>query len=178
MNDNSQHEQFMRLFLEAQPHIYGYLRTMIFNRADAEDVLQEVASVLWKKFDEFQPGTLFDRWASTVAYHQVMAYHLKRRRDRLVFSEDVLSLIADRAATECKSLGEFQDGLQECLDKLSEQDRHLIHLRFEPKATNRLVATAVGRSETAVSRALHRIYALLLNCVQHRTDSTGHGGGA
>ena len=56
MDNKSQHQQFIRLFLEIQPQIYGYLRTMIFNRTDAEDVLQDVASVLWKKFDEFQPG--------------------------------------------------------------------------------------------------------------------------
>lgn len=174
----SQHEQFIRLFLEVQPRIYGYLRTMIFNRADAEDVLQDVASVLWKKFDEFQPGTQFDHWASTIAYNQVMSYLQKRRRDRLVFSDDVLALIADRAATESTTLDKFQDTLQECLDELSEQDKQLIHLRFEPQATNRNVAIAVGRSETAVSRALHRIYAMLLNCVQRRTDSIGQGGKA
>jgi RNA polymerase sigma-70 factor, ECF subfamily len=178
MSDKSQHEQFLRMFLTVQPRVYGYLRTMILNRADAEDVLQDVASVLWRKFDEFQPGTQFDRWAFTVAYNQVMSYHLKRRRDRLVFKDDVLALIADRAITESRTLDEFQDALQGCLDELSEQDRQLVRLRFEPQATNRSVATAVGRSETAVSRTLHRIYAKLLGCVRRRTDPAEQGGQA
>jgi RNA polymerase sigma-70 factor, ECF subfamily len=176
MDDNMQHEQFIRLFLEVQPRIYSYLRTMIFNRADAEDVLQNVAGVLWKKFDEYQPGTRFDHWAFAAANNQVKAYFLKRRRDRLVFSDNVMALIADKAIAESTTLNEFQDGLQECLEKLSEQDRQMVHLCFEPQATNRAVAVAVGRSETAVSRALHRIYAVLLACVQRRVDSAKQEG--
>jgi RNA polymerase sigma-70 factor, ECF subfamily len=178
MDQERQHEQFLRLFLEVQPRIYGYIRTMIFHRADAEDVLQNVAGVLWAKFDEFRPGTQFDQWASAVAYNQVRSYFLKRRRDRLVFSDDVLSLIDDKAAMESRTLGEFQDSLQECLEELTEQEKQLVHLRFEPEATNRAVAAKVGRSEAAVSRALHRIYALLLDCVQQRIDSRGRGGKA
>lgn len=177
MDNPSQHERFLRLFLKVQPRIYSYLRTMIFNRADAEDVLQEVAGVLWRKFGEFQPGTQFEHWACVVASNQVKSYFLKRRRDRLVFSEDVLALVADTATAESRTLSEFQDGLQECLSELPEQDREMVHLRFEPQATNRVVAAALGRSETAVSRALHRIYAALLDCVQRRIGSVKQGGG-
>jgi RNA polymerase sigma-70 factor, ECF subfamily len=175
MDDHSQHERFLRLFLEVQPRIYGYLRTMIFNRTDAEDVLQEVASVLWRKFDEFRPGASFEHWASAIAFNQVRAYLLKRQRDRLVFSEEVLDRIADKAATESRTLDAFQDALQECLDELPEQDRQFIRLRFDPQATNRDVAAAVGRSESSISRALHRTYAALLHCVDRRIDSAGQG---
>jgi RNA polymerase sigma-70 factor (ECF subfamily) len=176
MNDKSQHEQFLRLFLEVQPRIYSYIRTMIYNRADAEDVLQNIAAVLWKKFDEFEIGTRFDQWACSIAYHQIRAHFLKKQRDRLVFSEDVLTLIAEKAVVESAAIGQFQDGLQHCLDRLPDQDREMVRLRFEPQATNRTVATALGRSETAVSRALHRVYGLLLRCIERSVDSSEQGG--
>ena len=50
---------FGRLFVQYQPRIYGYIRSLVADRSDAEDMLQETASVLWQKFDEFTPGTNF-----------------------------------------------------------------------------------------------------------------------
>jgi RNA polymerase sigma-70 factor, ECF subfamily len=178
MDQNLQHEQFLRLFMQVQPQIYSYLRTVIFNRTDADDVFQNVACILWQKFDQFQPGTRFDHWACSIAYHQAMAHIQKGRRDRLVFGADVLALIADKAASENQTFSTFQDALPECLEKLPEQDKQVIRLRFEPLATNRSVAAALGRSETAVSRVLSRIYATLLNCIRDRTEAREQGGGA
>ena len=166
------------MFAQVQPQVYCYLRTLIFNRADVDDVLQDVACIMWEKFDQFQPGTRFDQWACTIAHHQAMAYFLKGRRDRLVFSEDVLALIADKAVAEHQAFDEFQDALQRCLAELSEQDREVIRSSLQPLATNRSVAATLGRSETAISRALSRIYALLLDCIRRRTNSVEPGGGA
>ena len=175
MDQNSQHDQFIRLFTQAQPEVYSYLRSMIFNRADADDVFQDVACVLWQKFDQFQPGTQFGQWACAIAHNQAMAHFQKGRRDKLVFSMDVLALIADKTASQNQTFGAFQDALLGCLEELSEQDTQLVHLRFEPLATNRSVAATLGRSETAISRSLSRIYALLLNCIRRHTHSTGQG---
>ena len=63
MDKLSRHERFMQLFLPTQQGLCGYLRTLVPNPSDAEDVLQAAATVMWQKFDEFQPGTRFDHWA-------------------------------------------------------------------------------------------------------------------
>lgn len=176
MTDVSRHEQFMQLFLKAQPRVYSYLRTMVLDYNDAQDVFQEVASVLWQKFDEFQPGTRFDQWACKVAYHQTLFHRQKRQRSKLVFSDEVLSLVAEKAAAENERFDEFQDAMRSCVQELPQRDRQMIRLRFEPDATNRSVAHELGRSETAISRALTRVYAVLLSCVQRRTGAVDQGG--
>ncbi|HPM80105.1 MAG TPA: sigma factor [Candidatus Anammoximicrobium sp.] len=61
----------MRLWVGRQSRVYAYIRALVFSGADAEDVLQEVAVVLWRKFDQFEPGTRFDQWAYRVASIQV-----------------------------------------------------------------------------------------------------------
>jgi RNA polymerase sigma-70 factor, ECF subfamily len=167
----------MQLFLKAQPRVYSYLRTMVLNYNDAEDVFQEVASVLWQKFDEFQPGTRFDHWACKVAYNQALFHRQKRQRSKLVFGDDVLALIAEKAAAENETFEEFQDAMRGCVQELPQRDREMIRLRFESEATNRSVAHAMGRSETAISRGLTRVYATLLDCVRKHTGSTQPGGG-
>src|SRR5262249_11570774 len=46
---------FLRLFLQNKRRLYAYVLTLLPNRADADDVLQEASLVLWDKFDEHNP---------------------------------------------------------------------------------------------------------------------------
>ncbi|MBI1368727.1 MAG: sigma-70 family RNA polymerase sigma factor [Planctomycetes bacterium] len=167
------HDAFMRLFIEHQPRIYAYLRTLVFNRTDAEELLQEVASVLWRKFDAFEPGTHFDRWAYRIVFHQVQYYRQQRARDRMCFSPELMATLADETQEKTDTFDAERAALHECIGKLPDQDRELVRQRYEPAATNRSVAHAVGRSESAVSRALSRIYVALLECIRRKLDAGG-----
>jgi len=80
-SNSDQHDEFMSLFLEHQPRIYGYVRSLLFQKADADDVMQETASVQWKKFDEYERETHFDRRAMRVAFHQVRYFRQKKMQD-------------------------------------------------------------------------------------------------
>ena len=44
-----QHDQFLRLFSEYQPALHMFVRSMLLNRSEASEVIQNVAVVLWKK---------------------------------------------------------------------------------------------------------------------------------
>ena len=94
MDDRNRNEEFIRLFLPVERRVYAYIRSMVFNRADAEDLLQEVAATLWRSFDQFEPGTHFDRWALTAALNQVRYFRQKHRRNVLAFSEPLFETIA------------------------------------------------------------------------------------
>jgi RNA polymerase sigma-70 factor, ECF subfamily len=171
MDEISRHERFMQLFLPAQHGLYGYLRTLIPHYSDAEDVFQSAAAVMWEKFDDFQPGTRFDYWAYHICHLQVLRYLKDRKRSRLVLSDDVVAMLADRAVAVSNSTRDVMDSLEICVDKLSERDRDLLKMRFEPGATNRSIASATGRSDMAISRALNQIYGSLLECIQGRAVS-------
>jgi DNA-directed RNA polymerase specialized sigma subunit len=62
-----------------------------------------------------------------------------------------------------------------CVERLSEQDRELLRIRFEPGATNRSVSAAVGRPERTVSRILSQLYGNLLECIQRRNAAQKQG---
>jgi RNA polymerase sigma-70 factor (ECF subfamily) len=156
----------MRLWVQHQSRVYAYIRSLVFRRADAEDILQEVAVVLWRKFDQFEPGSRFDQWAYRVARNQVLYYRQKSTRDRLLFSQDVMDSIADEMAASNPARGEYFDALESCLDGLARDERELVRKRHEPGATNRSISKTLGRSESAVSRALNRIYLALLHCIR------------
>lgn len=171
------HAKFMQLFLRYQPRLYAMIRAQIVNRGDAEDVMQEVATVLWREFEEYQPGTHFDRWAFRIARLQTLKYFEKRRHHRLVFDAEVMEMISEEVETANETLDDTREALEHCLGKLPEKDRTIVKLRYEPGATNRSVAEHVGKSDSAISRSLNRIYGLLLNCIQSQMTPRSAGGG-
>ena len=67
-------QDFVALFLAHQARIYAFIVTLLGNRSDADDVLQETGITLFQKFSTFQPGTDFLAWACRVAKNKVMDF--------------------------------------------------------------------------------------------------------
>ena len=55
--------EFIRLLMENERRIYAYIRTLLGNAADAEDVLQKTSVIMWDKFPEFDQGDNFIAWS-------------------------------------------------------------------------------------------------------------------
>jgi RNA polymerase sigma-70 factor (ECF subfamily) len=170
---NERHDEFMRRFLSCEPRLYAFIRSLLFSRADADDVLQETALVLWEKFDQFERGTHFDRWAYRVAHLQVMYYRQKKARDRLQFSDGLIERLATEVASESDRLEDVHSALSGCLQDLPAPDRDLVRQRYNPLSTNRDVARLMGKSESAISRSLNRVYAALLLCIEGKMAVDG-----
>jgi len=170
MSLDSQHKQFLRLFLECEPRLFAFIRSLLPSKTDAEEVLQETALVLWEKFDQFEAGTHFDRWAFRVAHYQIMYYRQKKARDRLYFDDTLIEKLANDMIEESSRIETLQRALFHCIDKLPVRDREIIKRRYRPGGTNREVANATGRSESAISRALNRIYSNLLRCIENALE--------
>ena len=144
----------MRLFLSTEPRIFAFIRSLVFSRADAE------------KFDQFERGTRFDRWAFRIAHFQVMYHRQKKARDRLRFSDSLVEQLGDDMLAEVDRSEATQKALIACVAKLPDADRDLVHQRYRGDTTNREIARDSGRSESAISRALNRIYVKLLMCIE------------
>ena len=163
-NSLDEHD-FGRLFVQYQPRIYGYIRSLLLHRADAEDVLQETASVLWRRFAEFQPGSNFLAWALSVARFQVMYFRQKQKRDVLRFSEEFHEALAADTVDESVRLSDLQQFVDECMDKLPPADRELFKMRCASGATTKSLAEELGRPHSTVYNAISRIRRWLAECV-------------
>ncbi|MEM1062637.1 MAG: sigma factor, partial [Planctomycetota bacterium] len=85
-------EIFLELLDGVYVDLHAYVRSLILNRSDSDDVLQDVCVVLWTKFDEFEFGTSFRKWALAVAYQRARAYWRDCKRYRgFALTEQVLA---------------------------------------------------------------------------------------
>ncbi|MBN1669479.1 MAG: RNA polymerase subunit sigma, partial [Kiritimatiellae bacterium] len=65
------HTRFLELHMANQRDIFNYLLAAVHDFQDAEDLLQDVTLVLWKKFDQYKEEFPFLRWALGIARREV-----------------------------------------------------------------------------------------------------------
>jgi RNA polymerase sigma-70 factor (ECF subfamily) len=159
---------FLGLFLKAERRIFAYILTLLPHLADAEDVLQEVSLIMWEKFDEHDPPDDFTSWGCRIAYNLVLHYRRTRQRNRVIFSERTLALVAETMADSAMAmrLDSRRDALNDCIEKLAKRDRDLLAERFKEGATPHSTAQHIGRSVDTVYKALARIRKALIECVE------------
>lgn len=173
--DSSQKaERFARLLGRCQRKVFLYALGLIHNAADAEDILQETNVVLWRKFDEYEPGTSFESWACRVAYFEVLKQREKLARDRRVFSTSLVETLSAEAEKVADEFDDRRDALEGCLTKLRDVDRTLVLGRYQPGATTRGLAESMGRSVQGTRKSLHRIRMSLLECIQRTLAAEEH----
>lgn len=170
-------KQFLRLFLQNERRLYAYVLTLLPNRADADDMLQEASLVMWDKFDPHDPPIDFAAWACRIAYFKILDLYKRSKRSRIWFSQAMLERVAETAIEQAGALqlDARRDALATCVDKLTQRDRELLSRRFADGATTRTTSEQVGRSVEAVYKALAKLRQTLFDCVQRtlaREDNT------
>jgi RNA polymerase sigma-70 factor (ECF subfamily) len=163
--DRETHDRFLRLFVEHEEAVRGFVRSLVARREDARDVMQNVAAVLWAKFGELASPTDFRRWAFGVARMEALANRRDRTRDRHTFDEDVLRLLAAEADEAAEDLASQREMMERCLKKLPESQQALIAAAYDHGTRIDHLAGRLGRTPMSLYKRLHRIRMALLECV-------------
>jgi len=165
-SQSPKHEEFMALFVRHEPAIHSFLTSLLADLAEAEEVMQETSVVMWKKFGQFRAGTSFRNWAFQIARFEAMNFRRKRQRDRHLFSDELLQLLADDAAQHAAQLEEERRVLAHCVAKLDPSDRRVLSGCYREDSTIKQYAESVGRTPNAVRKHLARIRTALSLCVR------------
>lgn len=170
---NEIHEQFVSLFAANESAIRAYVRRLVPTRHDAADVMQGVALVLWRKFDELDDGSSFRRWAFGIAKYESLAWLRNKARSRLVLADDVLQVVAHESTRDDDRLSAQREALEDCLEKLPTEQRTMILAAYAPETGIQDVAAQSGRTVAAFYQWLHRMRLRLLDCTRQVLQAEG-----
>jgi RNA polymerase sigma-70 factor (ECF subfamily) len=138
------------LYVSYADNVYGYVRSIVRDDYEAEDVTQHVFAKLMTvlvKYDE--RGVPFFAWLLRLA-HNAAIDHLRTRRAtpaEEVFGADV----RDDDASIDRS-----QNLREALRSLPDEQRSVVVLRHVVGLTPGEIASAMGRSESSIHGLHHR----------------------
>ena len=163
----------MQLFTRHQRRLYLFILSQWPNPIEAEEILQETNVVIWSKYSQFRPGTNFFAWTCQIARYEFLKHRERRTKERLQFSDEFVSLVADEAEQRSDALDQRREALIFCLRKLNDKDRELIQRRYSPGESGKTVAEFLNRPANAVYQSLSRIRRALHACVSRRLASVG-----
>ena len=166
MHLDENYSSFMKLYTACVPQLRAYLRQLLPGWEDVDEVLQETSLVLWKKYENYEQGTNFAAWACVIAKLEVLRYKRKKARDRHVFSEKLINILAEEADSKSEKLQKEREALKKCLTKLDDKQRSITLSAYAGDRSIKEVAESFGRTATALYKALNRIRTNLLRCIK------------
>lgn len=159
---------FAQLYAGGQSRLFAFICSLVGSHDLACDVLQETNIVMWEKQREFEIGTNFTAWSFRIAQYQVKAMREKQSRDRLVFSDEMLDLMAAESSVFSEQYEKRQAALDYCLSNLPARQGDLVRQRYMHGVSVKRIAMKASRSANAVAVQLHRVRKALMECVDRR----------
>ena len=172
-SESEQYEAFVECFARHEADLRTFVRSLLPTWHDADEVVQQVALVAWRKFDQFDQATSFIKWSCVIARFEALAYRRKMARDRLVFRDDLMARLADEAAEEVDDRRAENVALEMCLKKLPADLREFVTLAYTPGTSTKELAERAGVKPGSFYMRLNRVRKTLLNCVERTMTEEG-----
>lgn len=171
MAESDRTQEFLELLTQHDRALGVYVYSLVPRSADADDILQQTKMILWRCFDQFEPGTNFLAWARKTAFHQILTYRRQTKREHLPLSEETLDALHNEVARLSDSGDERREALRACLSKLPKEHRQLVMLRYFEDMEIEGIAEQIRSTVAAVYRALSRVRFTLLECIQKEASA-------
>ena len=152
------------------PTVSAFVTSVVREFRDRDDVLQDIAVAVVESFEKYDPNRPFVAWAIGVAKNQVGLYLRQRQRDRLIFDNDTVDVLALAFAEVGPEQNQRAAFLQDCLRSVERHARKLLDLRYGQDLKPAAIADRIGTSANAVAKALQRIRDQLRICIDRKAE--------
>ena len=159
-------EQFIKEYTACEQDLRFYIGSLINNKSDIDDILQETATTIWKKYDGRDLEKPFLPWALAFAFNAVRNYHQRLKTKKKYFSDELLESMIGVEEKRHEELGSQGLVLQAAVRRLSERERLLIEHRYSSGGTIQELALKLGEKPDALYKQLQRIREKLLKTIQ------------
>ena len=142
--------------------IHSFTLLRVGNVHDAEDIASDVFVRVAEKLDTYDPNkAAFSTWIFTITLNEIRRYFRARKTE---CSPDDMADLADRLDIEEELLRrEEYVRLYEAIDKLNDNQKDAVLLKYFGGLTNIKVAEVLDLSESSVGVLLHRAKNILRN---------------
>ena len=173
MDQDKRTLEFLKLFVRHQQEIYAYILTLVPHLHDADDLFQDGMTVMWQKFDQFQPGTNFAAWGIQIMRFQILDYRRNQARNRHILMENSLfEMLMDHMPAIQDEAAARIEALHKCMTLLDDRARRIIKMRYERNISVEKIASYLKLSRRHVYHILGQITSVLLRCMR-RTLAEG-----
>ncbi|HZZ26977.1 MAG TPA: sigma-70 family RNA polymerase sigma factor [Pirellulales bacterium] len=166
-------EKLARLWTESQSVVAAFVFSFVRDFHATEDIVQQVAVVLVREFEKYDPARPFLPWAMGIAKNVA----LKERREMLKDANRLLEMgLIDQLqmAFEGKSdeWTATRRALRLCLEKQRQRLLEVLRWRYAFDLKPQEIAQRMGITSGAVRVMLHRARSGLRDCIQRKLNAS------
>ncbi|HVP28420.1 MAG TPA: RNA polymerase sigma factor [Myxococcota bacterium] len=164
----SRQEDFNQLYDRYFQRIYSFVYLRVRNHADAEEIVQETFTAVFRSIDAFRGQSALLSWIYGIAKNTVNN-HLRRAKLREQWVElsepDSLAPAARDAGTpeDALSLRRYADAIRDRLGSVASWQAEVFVLRHVDNLPIREIARRTARSSDAIRSSLYRVKRLLVD---------------
>jgi RNA polymerase sigma-70 factor, ECF subfamily len=152
--------RFGELYEENFARVYAFIARRVLNRQEAQDLTSEVFQRALQNLHRFEwRGTPFAAWLYRMAANAI-ADHYRAKARQLPWSQPEIT-------NDEMEQAERRASLSRCVDRLPQDQRRVIVMRFMEERSIREIAGQLGKSEGAIKqlqwRAMQKLRAQMNN---------------
>ncbi len=170
----------VRLLISGRAGLLGYIHSIVRDWATADDVFQEVSILTLKKCESIGDAGQFGGWVRAAARLESLSALRRRGRGPRPLGDAVLDLLDaawNAAAGRMENPSDQLESLRDCMKKLTDRARHILHLRYAEGIKGEALAEALQQPPNTVYVSLSRIHQRLAKCIDQRTAERKKGTG-
>lgn len=171
-------EEFVGLLIANDQRVRGFIASLLLPSSEVDDVFQNTSVAAFRKIEAFRysddhPDEEFIRWVCTIAKYEVLRYYQRSRRAKVVFSSELVEELASMQLEMQTELGERQDALYSCVERLPLRQRELIKMRYGAGEAVADIAARLGITANGVYKSLATVRAALSRCIESQLGTAG-----
>ena len=160
--------RFAALYQDAYARLWVTAASIVVDRVQADDIVQEAAVIGLRKIDQFTVGTNFAAWMAEIVRRCALNYARKKKSRRTVTSapnaiDETVGEAVSTAATSMTPTGrlvenqtDFDDQVMDGLTLLSEDARCCLLLRIVQQLSYQEISELLGIPEGTAMSHVHR----------------------
>jgi RNA polymerase sigma-70 factor (ECF subfamily) len=166
--ESDRRERMTRHWLAAEPAIRAYIAGAVRPLPDREDLLQQVALTVARRFEEYDEQRSFLGWALWIAKSRVIDFYRSHGRQPQLLSEDLLDRFAETLLSRQADFSAKHEALEQCMEQLPDQSRSLLRLKYQDGLRIEHIASILRSTPGSVRVTLFRVREALAECIDRR----------
>ena len=157
--------EFYRAF---EKRIYAFVQVRLNDSHDAADLLNDVMWEIWRGAARFEGRSSVTSWVFGIAHYKVIDRIRSKTRHRMEPLEATNSYESDLDLEALIGQRQLGSHIQHCMEKLSDDQRQVVHLAFFEDLSYREIGEIVGRPEGTIKARMFHAKQTLKRCLSRR----------
>ena len=163
-----QRQEFMAQFIPVERSIRALLLASTGDMNLADDLMQNVAVALWKKWPDYRSERPFRSWAFGVARIEILRWRRSASRDRIVLDVQLIDQLVAAADQKADESDQRIAILSQCLKEIKGDSKEVLTLKYDLGMRCCQIAEKIGKGVGAVEMMLTRTRRALRKCIKRK----------